>query len=113
MAPEARQLDRVPPSNTEAERSVLGSMLRDNRVIADLVQFLKADDFYSFAHQKLFEAIAHIHIERNEPADTVTLANHLNENKLIQDIGGYGYLAELWDSAPSAANAIYYGRIVR
>src|SRR5207247_2331141 len=30
-----------------------------------------------------------------------------------QDVGGYAYLVELWDAAPSSANAVYYGEIVR
>src|SRR6185369_10611762 len=33
--------------------------------------------------------------------------------KQIEDIGGAAYLAELWDAAPTAANAEYYARIVR
>lgn len=113
MAQESRNNDRVPPHNNDAEKSVLGSMLRDNRVIPDLVQFLKADDFYVFAHQKIYEATSHLNIHTGAPVDPVTLANHLKEQQLIEDIGGYGYLAELWDAAPSSANAEYYGRIVR
>lgn len=113
MQQETRPLDRVPPHNGDAEKSVLGSMLRDNRVIADLVQFLKAEDFYVFAHQKIYEATTHLNIHTGVPVDPVTLANHLKEQQLIEDIGGYGYLAELWDAAPSSANAEYYGKIVR
>src|SRR5207245_6408660 len=37
----------------------------------------------------------------------------LNEQKHIEDVGGYPYLAELWDAAPTAANAEHYARIVR
>ena len=40
MPQEQRPTERVPPHNADAEKSVLGSMLRDNRVIPDLVQFL-------------------------------------------------------------------------
>src|SRR5262249_47591211 len=43
----------------------------------------------------------------------VTLAENLKEQKQIEDIGGYAYLAELWDAAPTAANAEFYARIVR
>src|SRR6185437_1100337 len=31
----------------------------------------------------------------------------------IEDIGGYGYIHELWEAAPTAANAEYHARIVR
>jgi replicative DNA helicase len=45
--------------------------------------------------------------------DLVTLANYLVEQKQIDDVGGYAYLAELWEAAPTAANALHYARIVR
>src|SRR5207253_7022529 len=45
--------------------------------------------------------------------DMVVMAEHLKEQKHIDDIGGYPYLAELWDAAPTAANAVYYAQLVR
>jgi replicative DNA helicase len=107
------QEDRLPPQNREAERSVLGSMLRENTVIGDVVQILRAEHFYVFAHQKIYEAITTLYVDRGHPADLVTLADHLKEQQLVEDTGGYAYLMELWDAAPSAANAEYYARIVR
>src|SRR5262249_43409257 len=43
----------------------------------------------------------------------VTLGEALIQLKQVEDIGGFAYLAELWDSTPTAANAEYYARIVR
>jgi replicative DNA helicase len=105
--------ERLPPHNRDAERSVLGSMLRDNQVIADVVNVVRAEHFYLDAHQKIFQSIATLYIDRGQPADLVTLANYLQQEKLIEDVGGYPYLAELWDAAPTAANAEYYAKIVR
>jgi replicative DNA helicase len=101
-----------PPHSREAERCVLGSMLRDNSVIGDVLQILRADNFYSDAHQKIFTNIITLY-DRGHPADLVMLAELLKEQKQIEDVGGYGYLGELWDAAPTAANAEYYARIVR
>jgi replicative DNA helicase len=113
MPPPDRDVaDRLPPQNREAERSVLGSMLRDNGIIGDVVQIVRAENFYSDAHQKIYLAIVALY-EKAHPADLVTLAEYLREQKQIEDIGGYPYLAELWDAAPTAANAEYYARIVR
>jgi replicative DNA helicase len=113
MPPPDRDVaDRLPPQNREAERSVLGSMLRDNGIIGDVVQIVRAENFYSDAHQKIYVAIVALY-EKAHPADLVTLAEYLREQKQIEDIGGYPYLAELWDAAPTAANAEYYARIVR
>jgi replicative DNA helicase len=113
MATDRDMADRLPPHDREAERCIIGSMLRDNEVIGEIVQLIKADHFYVFAHQKLFEAITTLAIDRGIPADPVTLANYLNENQLTEDIGGYPYIVDLWDAAPSAANAVHYAEIVR
>jgi replicative DNA helicase len=104
--------DQTSPHNIEAEKSVLGSMLRDNDVIADVVHFLTAADFYRFAHQKIFEAISDISQMQGKPADAVTVADYLHGTKQIADIGGHAYLVELWDAAPSSTNATYYADIV-
>jgi replicative DNA helicase len=112
MPPGPEGADRLPPQNRDAERSVLGSMLRANGVIGDVIQIVHKDSFYADAHQKIYEAATTLY-NRGHPVDLVTLAELLNEQKLIEDVGGYAYLAELWDAAPTAANAEYYARIVR
>jgi replicative DNA helicase len=106
-------VERLPPQNKEAERSVLGSMLRDNTVISSVVQIVRADDFYADAHQKIFDAIVALNDRGGQPVDVVLLAEELHRRGQIDDIGRYPYLNELWDAAPTAANAEYYGRIVR
>ncbi|MBI3410842.1 MAG: replicative DNA helicase [Planctomycetes bacterium] len=114
MAQSQEGADRLPPHNRDAERSVLGAMLRDNKIIPDVINVLggRYEDFYVFAHQKIYESITGL-FDKHKAADPVTLANDLNEKQLIQDIGGYGYLVELWEAAPSAANAVHYAEIVR
>ena len=105
-------VERLPPQSREAERCVLGSMLRDNGVIGDVLQILREDNFYADAHQRIFRAIVALY-DRGHPVDLVVLAEALKEQKQIEDVGGYAYLGELWDAAPTAANAEYYARIVR
>jgi replicative DNA helicase len=104
--------EQLPPQNLHAERSVLGSMLRDNMYINDVVKHITADNFYTDAHQKIFTAITAIY-NSAQPVDLVILAERLKLLKQIEDVGGYKYLAELWESAPTAANAEYYAKIVR
>ena len=113
MAPETPGTDRLPPQSREAERSVLGSMLRDNSVISVVVQFLRTEDFYADAHQKIYLAIVSLHDKSGQPVDVVLLAEELKQRAQIEDVGGYAYLGELWDAAPTAANAEYYAKIVR
>ncbi len=113
MAPEQVGTERLPPQSREAERSVLGSMLRDNSVISVVVQFLRTEDFYADAHQKIYQAIVSLHDKSGQPVDLVLLAEELKQRGQVEDVGGYAYLGELWDAAPTAANAEYYARIVR
>jgi replicative DNA helicase len=113
MSADQGTVERLPPHNPEAERSVLGSLLRDNGVIGDVLQILHNElHFYADAHQKVFRGIKALY-DKGHPVDLVTLADWLNEQKYIEDVGGYPYLARLWDAAPTAANAEYYARIVR
>jgi replicative DNA helicase len=112
MTQEQEGTVRLPPQNLDAERSVLGSILRDNAVLDDVVQILRTANFYTDAHQKIFDACVKMR-DKGDAIDLVTLAEYLKEQKLIEDIGGYAYLSVLWDAAPTAANAAYYARIVR
>src|SRR5215475_3033390 len=97
MPPERILKDRLPPQNPEAEKSVLGSMLRDNGVIGDVVQIVRPDSFYADAHQKIYQAIIDLY-DQNKPVDLVMLADTLQQKGLLEDVGRAAYLAELWDS---------------
>jgi replicative DNA helicase len=113
MSPEREATtERLPPHSQEAECSVLGSMLRDNGVIGDVVQIIRAENFYYDHHIKIYQAMVRLY-DKGHPVDLVTVAEALKEQKQVEDIGGYPYLAKLWDAAPTAANAEYYARIVR
>jgi replicative DNA helicase len=112
MSSDSISPDRLPPQNRDAERCVLGSMLRNNEVIDVVLQTLRPDNFYLDAHRKIFEGVTTLH-DQSLPVDLVMLAEWLKEQKYIEDVGGYAYLGELWDAAPTAANAEYYAKIVR
>lgn len=113
MSAERELLDRLPPHNREAEQSVLGSMLRDNSCIDTVLQIVHKDDFYADAHQKVFETIIQLNDRGGHAVDLVILANELKMRGWVEDVGNYHYLSELWDAAPTAANADYYAQIVR
>lgn len=112
MADAGSSVEQLPPQNRDAERSVLGSMLRDNEVISDVIPLLRADYFYFDAHQKIYQTICQVY-DAGLPVDVVILAERLRTQNQIDDIGGYAYLAELWEATPTAANAVHYARIIR
>lgn len=99
-----------PPHNIEAEMNVIGSILRDNNILAD-IDFLKEDDFYNTAHKMLFKTILDMN-NKNTPIDTTTLANELGRDK-TKAIGGVTYILKLADSVPSVVNIKSYALIVK
>nr|WP_311772235.1 replicative DNA helicase [Sphaerisporangium siamense] len=104
--------ERTPPSNIEAEQSVLGGMLLSKDAIADVVEVLRADDFYRPAHQIVYDAILDLY-GRGEPADSVTIFNELSRRGELGRVGGGTYVHTLTNVVPTAANAGYYAKIVR
>lgn len=104
--------DRLPPHNIDAERGVIGGVLRDPDTLPTVQQVLKTDNFYLDAHQKIFQAITDLSNE-NQPFDLVLIHERLKKNKQLEDVGGVRYLTELWDSVPTGANAEYHAKIVR
>ncbi|HKT05831.1 MAG TPA: replicative DNA helicase [Rugosimonospora sp.] len=105
------QYDRSPPQDIAAEQSVLGGMLLSKDAIADVVEVLRAGDFYRPNHATIFEAILDLY-GRGEPADAVTVAAAMAGSGELGRVGGAGYLHTLMSSVPTAANAAYYARIV-
>lgn len=104
--------DRTPPNDIAAEQSVLGAMLLSKDAIADVVETLRADDFYRPSHSTLYDVILDLY-GRGEPADAVTVASELTKVGEITRVGGASYLHTLVAMVPTAANANYYARIVR
>ncbi len=113
MSPESIGPDRLPPQNLDAERSVLGSMLRDNDAIDVVAQIVSAESFYLDAHRKIFQSISDLRNKGGQPVDLVLLHEELSKRGQLEDVGRAAYLAVLWDAAPTAANAEYYAKIVR
>lgn len=105
------QGDRMPPQNNEAEQSVLGSVLLQPTALISAMEYLQTHDFYRRAHQLIYQTMIDLN-ENNEEIDVVTVANLLETNKQLEDIGGAAYLAELANVVPTAANIEYYAKIV-
>jgi replicative DNA helicase len=110
-SPAEPQFDRAPPQDIAAEQSVLGGMLISKDAIADVVEVIRAADFYRPNHATIFEAILDLY-GRGEPADAVTVAAAMANTGELARVGGAGYLHTLMSSVPTAANAAYYARIV-
>lgn len=103
--------DRVPPHNTEAEQSVLGSLLLDKGVLPDIAGKLKSEDFYMDQHREIYEAILDLY-EQNKPVDLITVSEQLTKRGTLHKVGDYEYLSNLALAVPTTANARHYAGIV-
>jgi len=102
---------RVPPQNLEAEQAVLGAILLEAEALITAMEKVRAEDFYSVAHQRIFEAMTDLN-DDNEPLDLVTLTARLRDKGQLEEVGGVTYLAKLANAVPTAANVEYYAQIV-
>ncbi len=108
----APQGSRTMPHNTDAERSVLGAILLDNRVLDEIASMIRPTDFFRESHRLIYKAILDI-AARGEALDVITIGDQLLAEDKLDDIGGPSYLNELSTEVPSAANVGHYGNIVR
>lgn len=105
-------LERALPHNIEAEMAVLGGMMISKDAIADVVEILRAEDFYRKAHATIFEVIYSL-FGSGEPADPLLVSSELEKNGTLGAIGGLPYLHSLVATVPNATNTAYYAHIVR
>ena len=112
IIPRGDEFERTPPHDLAAEQCVLGGMMLSKDAISDVLDVIKAHDYYRPAHQIVHDVILDLY-GRGEPADAVTVAAELTRNGDIARVGGAPYLHTLIASVPTAANAGYYARIVR
>ena len=99
------------PHDKTAEQAILGAIIIKNDVLYQVADMLVSSDFFSPAHQKIYQAALDLR-EKNEPVDEVTLGTFLKDRNLLEQTGGVNYLVELAQSTPVVENVEYYVRIV-
>lgn len=102
----------LPPQAIEAEQSILGSMMLDNRVIDEVSTELESRDFYRNDHQTIYTEIIRLD-GKGEAADVVTVSESLGHNGALDKVGGLAYLGALAKNTPNAGNVKSYAKIVR
>ena len=103
---------KLPPQALEAEQSLLGGLLLDNRKWDEIVDAVKAADFYHHNHRLIFEAIHGLQ-GAGDPADIVTASEWLETQGHLEKVGGRAYISTLANNTPGTANILTYARIVR
>ena len=104
--------DKPPPHAPESEMALLGAMILDPRVIADITTIVKTgEDFYQEAHGAIFNALLHTY-EQHQAGDLALLATILRERDQFDAVGGGNYLTKLAAETPGPAAAVHYAKIV-
>jgi len=106
------QIGHVPPQSLDLEAAVLGAILIDREALGIVSRELLASDFYTDAHQKIYQACAELSREFS-PIDILTVTQRLRDNGNLQQVGGGFYLVQLTNGIASAANIEYHARVIK
>lgn len=109
---ENKRVTRGMPNNVDAEASVLGSILIDNKAADIIIPTLKAEDFYLSQNRLIFEVMKQLQNE-SKPIDTVSVCDALELKGKLDEVGSIAYLSELAEGVVSAANGEYYASIIK
>src|SRR5580698_1243224 len=100
------------PTNVDAERFVLGSILLDDTLYIQAAGTIEAEDFSQERHRLIFKRMGELQ-DRGEKIDRVTVANELMRFNELEACDGLTYLVSLDDGLPQIPNLDSYLRIVK
>ena len=101
----------LPPTDIDAEKAVLGAMLKSRDARADVIEVLREDDFYLKEHQELYRTMLDME-QKGTGVDLTTVYSALKQRKTADMVGGITYISRLMDDAIVTSNARYYAETV-
>src|SRR5438477_4090336 len=110
--PASSPVEKGLPTNVDAERFVLGSILLDDSFFVQAAGTLEAGDFSLEKHRRIFTRMGDLQ-ERGEKIDRITVANELMKFNELEACDGLSYLVSLDDGLPQIPNLDSYIRIVK
>ena len=100
------------PNNVEAEQNVLGALLIDDKLADVIMPTLAVEDFFVSQNRIIYAAMREL-VERSSPIDTVSVADKLELQGKLDEVGSIDYLNSLAMGVVSSANAKYYADIIK
>ena len=100
------------PHSVEAEQAVLGSMLIDPRCVPEVIDKLRPDDFYLRQNREIYETIYSM-FNYSLTIDPVTVLENMKQNGYYDENLSRGYILQLMDTTPTAANVKEYIDILK
>jgi len=110
----ARQFDKTPPHDIDAEKCVLASMMLDESgiICPAVIGIISRDAFFQADHQIIFDILVKLHKD-GKPIDAIIVSDELRRRNLLEECGGIPYLGQIVGSVPSSAHGAHYAKIVR
>ena len=105
-------LSRQLPHSVEAEQAVLGAMLIDARCVPTVIEHLRPEDFFLRQNKEIYETI-YAMFNYSATIDPVTVLEHMRQNGVYDENQSRGYLLQLMEVTPTAANVMEYVDIVK
>ncbi|HEX5426596.1 MAG TPA: AAA family ATPase [Candidatus Acidoferrales bacterium] len=100
------------PAAIDAEKTILGAVLLDDRALVEILKAISADDLSLDSHRRILLRMADLK-GAGRSVDIVTLSNELARNREIEAVGGVAYLASLTEGLPRRPVISEYLRIVK
>jgi DnaB-like helicase N terminal domain/AAA domain len=100
------------PTNIDAERFVLGSILTNETIVAEAMADLSPGDFALEKHRRIFRRACDVY-GREESVNRVAVANELMKHDELEPVDGLTYLVSLDDGLPQVPNVESYIRILK
>ncbi|MBQ6402925.1 MAG: replicative DNA helicase [Oscillospiraceae bacterium] len=105
-------LGRQAPHDAAAEQAIIGSMLIDPACVPDVVNKVRAEDFYIQTNREIFETIFSM-FSFGKEIDPVTVMDQMKVRGVFREATTQQYLMEVMNLTPTAANVLKYAAIVR
>ena len=103
--------DLVPPTNIEAEESILGGILLDPSAIGRVIDLLTPEAFYITAHATIYRAALDLY-RQDKPTELFSVKAWLSDQKLLKQVGGEVKLIQLLERTVSAVNIDHLASLV-
>ena len=94
------------------ELAVLGALLLDGGMYAEVSGYLKERDFFSEQNRLIWRAMQSLTFD-GKPIDLISVSNELREHTCLTKAGGSTYVSSLIDQVPDVNNVEYYAKEVK
>jgi replicative DNA helicase len=109
---DSQLLKNVFPHSLEAEKTVLGGILVNNKNLNVILSIISPEDFYKDSNRRIIDKIISL-VDKGLPVDIITLSDELQRAGVLEEIGGASYLSSLMDGVPKSLNIEFHARIIK